>query len=160
MLERMDLDDVLAILRALADAEVDYVVVGAVALNFHGLARATADLDVFVAPDRENIDRLRRALDSVFGDPAIGEISADDLAGSYPAVQYVPPDGLFHVDILTRLGEVWSFEDIESEEIEIEGVPVKVATPLMLYRMKRDTVRLQDQADAERLKRRFKLEDQ
>jgi len=155
----MELDDILAILRALAEAEVEYVVVGAVALNFHGLARATADLDLFVAPDRENIDRLKEALDSVFDDASIAEIGADDLAGHYPAVQYVPPDGLFHVDILTRLGEVWAFADIESEAVEIEGVLAQVATPSMLYRMKKNTVRLQDRADAERLRRRFQFED-
>ena len=39
------------------------------------------------------------------------------------------------------------------------GVPVRVATPRMLYRMKRDTVRPQDRLDAEQLRREFKLED-
>ena len=27
-----------------------------------------------------------------------------DLLGDYPAVQYVPPEGTFSIDILTRLG--------------------------------------------------------
>jgi hypothetical protein len=42
------------------------VVIGGVALNFHGLARATADIDLFVSPDERNIQKLREALDSVF----------------------------------------------------------------------------------------------
>jgi len=41
-------------------------------------------------------------LSSVFDDPAIEEITAEDLAGDYPAIQYVPPSGTFHLDLLTR----------------------------------------------------------
>jgi hypothetical protein len=42
----------------------------------------------------------------------------------------------------------------------VEGIVVPVATPRMLYRMKRDTGRLQDRADAERLKREFSLNEE
>jgi len=37
---------------------------------------------------------------------------------------------------------------------------VRVATPRMLYRMKRDTVRPQDKIDASVLRERFHLEDE
>lgn len=153
----MDADAVFKVLRAFAEEGVRYKVVGAVALNLLGLPRATEDLDVFVAPDEDNITRLKSALRSVFNDPEIEGISAADLQGSYPAVQYVPPEGTFHIDILSRLGDAFSYEDIETEERVVEGVRVTVATPAMLYRMKKDTVRLQDRADAERLVRRFNL---
>ena len=42
----------------------------------------------------------------------------------------------------------------------VDGVRVHVATPLMLYRMKRETVRAQDRVDAQLLKERLHLEDQ
>ena len=38
-------------------------------------------------------------------------------------------------------------------------VKVVVATPETLYKMKRDTIRLQDKADAQKLKQKFGLED-
>jgi hypothetical protein len=38
-----------------------------------------------------------------------------------------------------------------------ENLTVSVASPLTLYRMKRDTVRLKDRADAELLRQRFGL---
>jgi len=155
----MDPDVVLAVLRALGDRGVRYAVVGGVALNLHGIPRATADIDIFVSPDAENVGRLRAALDSVFADPEIAGITSEDLAGRYPAIQYVPPDGTMHIDILARLGERFAFADIETEVREVEGIRVSVATPRMLYRMKKDTVRLQDKADAERLRQRFGLED-
>lgn len=155
----MELETVLAIVRALNQAGVRYVIVGGLALNFHGLPRATADIDLFVAPDESNVERLRAALDGVFHDPSIAEITSRDLGGDYPAIQYVPPDGSFHLDILSRLGEAFSFDDIEYQLVEIDGVSVRVATPRMLYRMKRDTVRLQDKADAERLREHFGLDE-
>lgn len=87
------------------------------------------------------------------------EIRAEDLAGEYPAIQYVPPDTDYSLDLLARLGEAFRFETIESEELLLDGVRIRVATPAMLYRMKRDTVRPQDRIDAERLRQLFKLEE-
>ena len=92
----MDYDKTRAVLAALEREGVDYVIFGGVALNLQELARATEDLDVFVAPNEDNVRRLRAALSSVFDDAHIDEITADDLLGDYPAVQYVPPDGAFH----------------------------------------------------------------
>jgi len=156
----MDFEQTRAVLAAFEREGVDYVIFGAVALNLQGLARATEDLDVFVAPTEDNIRRLRAALMSVFEDSHIDEITAEDLLGSYPAVQYVPPDGSFHIDILTRLGEAFRFEDLESERIEFDGLEVSVVTPATLYRMKKDTVRARDRADAERLRQRFGFEEE
>ena len=155
----MDLDLTLAVLRALNRHKVEFKVVVAVAMNLLGLARATKDLDVFVAPAADNIARLRAALQSVFNDPCIEEITSEDLLGDYPAIQYGPPSGDFHIDILTRLGDAWSYEQIEAEPREIEGTTVPVATARALYLMKRDTVRLRDRDDAQRLRARFDLEE-
>jgi hypothetical protein len=146
-----------AVLRAFESHGVRYAIIGAVALNVHGLARFTEDLDVFVAPYAENIDRLRAALRAVFNDPEIDTITAEDLLGSYPAVQYVPPSGAFHLDIITR--EAFRFDDLEIERTLFADVQVTVVTPATLYRMKKGTVRLKDRADAELLRQRFRLED-
>lgn len=155
----MDYDQIKALLEALEREGVRYVVFGAVALNFHGLARFTEDLDLFIAPTADNIDRLKRALRSVFADPEIEQITAEDMLGAYPAVQYVPPHGGFHIDLLTRLDDAFRFEDLEVARIAFAEVTVSVATPMTLYRMKRDTVRMKDRADAAMLKERFNLEE-
>ena len=156
----MDYDATKRVRGALEREKVRYVIFGAAALNLHGLARFTEDLDLFVAPDRDNIDRLKRALQSVFDDPHLDEISADDLLGDYPAIQYVPPAGTFHIDILVKLGEAFRFADLEIVRMPFEELTVSVASPATLYRMKRDTVRLKDRADAELLKERYKLKDE
>lgn len=51
-------------LRLLADARVDFIVIGGMAAAAHGSARATLDLDVVYARDRENVRRLATALAS------------------------------------------------------------------------------------------------
>jgi predicted nucleotidyltransferase len=155
----MDLALTKTVLAALERQQVRYVIFGAVALNLHGLARATEDLDIFVEADRENIHRLQVALASVFDDPHIDEITADDLLGEYPAIQYIPPKGGFHIDILTRLGETWHFSDLDTQRVNLDGLEVSVVTPQTLYAMKKGTVRPKDWGDAAQLREFFDLED-
>lgn len=153
----MNFELVRKVLEAFEAEGVEYVVFGAAAINLLGLPRATEDLDVFIAPTAENVARLKKALNHVFDDPNIDGITADDLLGEYPAVQYVPPEGAFYMDILTRLGEAYRFEDVASQRVDFDGLKVSVATPATLYEMKKGTVRPKDWGDAEALKRRFKL---
>ena len=148
------------ILSVLERHGVRYVLVGSMAMAAQGIVRATRDLDMFVSPESTNVDRLKAALQELFADPEIETIRAEELGGEYPAIQYVPPAGDFWIDILTRLGTAFQFDDIESEELNIDGVRVLVATPRMLYRMKKDTVRPQDRLDAEVLRERFHLEEE
>jgi len=136
---------------AMAAEQVDYGLVGGVAVNLHGIVRATEDADLFVRPDEENVARLRRALHRVTGDREIEEIRAEDLAGAYPVVRYVSPDGR---DILSRRGDRFAYDDLEAEVVQLAGVDVRVASPATLWRLKRDTVRAIDAEDALRACRR------
>ena len=156
----MTFEEAKRIFAALIAEEVDFVVIGSMAMAAHGLPRATRDLDLFVSPERENIEALKRALRSLYDDPSIEEIQADELAYEYPAVQYVPPHGEYSLDFLTRLGEAFSWEDVEAgaEDLVLEELTVPVATARLLYEMKKDTVRPQDRVDAERLKEALGLE--
>lgn len=157
----IDFEETKRILAAMEREGVRYVLIGAMAMAAQGLVRATHDIDFFVSPEPENVDRLKRAFKSLFdNDPNVDEISAQDLAGEYPAVEYTPPHGQYSLDILSRLGEAFSYGDVESEVLATaEGTRISVATPRMLYRMKRDTVRPQDRLDAAVIKEAFKLEE-
>jgi len=157
----MEFGELKRILAAFEREGVRYVLVGSMAMAAQGLVRATRDADFFVAPDEENVGRLRRALKSLFDDdPNVDQITSVDLTGDYPAVEYTPPHGLYSMDILSRLGEALRFEEIEAQDVDVEGVRARVATPRMLYRMKRGTVRPQDRIDAERIRARFGLKDE
>lgn len=129
-------------------------------MGAQGLSRATDDIDLFVAPDLENIEKIKRALRKVFPDESIDEISSDDLSGDYPVIRYGPPDHSYIIDLIAKVGDAFSFEEIESEEMLIEGICIKVATPRMLYRLKRDTIRPLDRFDADAIRRRFDLREE
>ena len=159
----VDRDEVMRVLRAFQAAGLEYVLIGAAAMGFHGLVRATEDLDLFIRATPENIEKLRSALRAAYeGDPNIDEISSEDLLGEYPAVRYVPPSGDLYFDVMTRLGSgsAASFETIDSEVQEVDGTQIRVATPAALYRMKKGTVRSLDHADAAALRKRFGLKDE
>jgi hypothetical protein len=156
----VDRDEMLRILRAFEVEGVQYVLIGAAAMGIHGLVRATEDLDLVIGATADNVERLRRAFRSVYDhDANIEEITTDDLLGAYPAVRYFPPSGDLYFDILTRLGETARFETVESEVKLVAGIKVVVATPGALYRMKKDTLRPLDHADAAALRARFDLKD-
>ena len=91
--------DFLDMLRALLEAEVRFLIVGAYALNLHTKPRATGDLDIWVEPAPENAPRVMRAL-KAFGAP-LDEITEADF--TKPGVTFqigIPP---VRIDLLTQL---------------------------------------------------------
>lgn len=151
----------LRVLRAFDREGLEYVLIGATAMGFHGLVRATEDLDLFIRATAENVERLKRAFRAAYnGDPNVDEIQANDLLGDYPAIRYYPPSGDLYFDVMTRLGEVAVFDTVEAETKVVDGIPVRLATPAALYRLKKDTVRALDRQDAEALRRQFDLEEE
>ena len=155
----MSFDQFLAVIRAFEHARVEYVLVGGVAVNIHGIVRTTEDIDFFVRPTEDNVARIRAALRSIWADPHIDEITAADLAGDYPTVRYGPPTGDIIIDLLAGPGTAFHFDDLDSELRAFGGLQVRVATPASLVRMKQDTVRPRDQADAALLRQRFNIKD-
>ena len=149
------------VLREFEAAGLDYVLIGAAAMGFHDLVRVTEDVDLFIRATPENVEKLKSALRAAYeGDSHVSEISSADLLGEYPVIRYYPPTGDLYFDVLTRLGEVASFETVDAEIKDVDGTSVRVATPAALYRMKKATLRLQDQADAAALRERFNLKDE
>lgn len=140
------LEHFLQVIKALNDYQVEYILIGGVAVIFHGMDRLTRDIDVFVNMEPQNIERLRKSLHAVFDDASIEEITFDELA-QYPVIRYGPPED-FYIDILTRLGEAAAYEDLDYEVLDYEGIPVRIATPETLYQLKKDTIREKDKIDA------------
>lgn len=155
----IDFNRVLSIVEAFNREGVAYKVFGGVAVNFHGIPRATDDVDFFVDPVPENVVRIKRALRSIWNDPHLDEIQDDEMLGVYPSFKYYPPDEPFSIDVVARLGEAFKYDELDAETQEISGLRVRLVTPQTLYRMKRDTVRDKDKIDALNLRKRFKLEE-
>lgn len=74
--------DAAAILRALSDHHVDYVVIGGLAVQTYGHPRTTQDLDLVPEPSQTNRARLRDALTALGARP-VGE--AEPMEVELPA---------------------------------------------------------------------------
>ena len=93
--------------------EVEYIIVGAYALGFHGAPRYTGDLDVFVKPDPINAKSIMQALNE-FGFGAVGLTAADFIEEGKVVQLGVPP---VRVDILTSITGV-QWEQAQSGRVE------------------------------------------
>lgn len=62
-----DFEDLLSLL---SRHEVRYLIIGGLAFTFHAMPRYTKDMDLWIDPARENVDRLNRALEE-FGSPEV-----------------------------------------------------------------------------------------
>lgn len=142
-----------AILSALSAGNVDYILIGGLAVAYHGIPRFTEDIDLFVRRDPENISRLKNALRTVFDDESINEITYDDLV-EYAVVRYGTPDD-FYIDVMDRIGEAFTYEDLEYEVIESDGIPVRIATIETLIKLKKGTIREIDRLDVAMLQEKL-----
>lgn len=130
--------------------EVEYVLVGAYALAFHGVPRATGDIDVFVRPSPANAERTWRAL-VAFGAP-LSSAGVEPKDFATPGLVYqigIPPR---RVDVLTAISGISFDEAWESRRTaDLEGTPVSFIGRKALIANKRASGRLKDLADVERL---------
>jgi len=125
---------------------VEYLIVGAVALAYHGFPRYTGDLDVLVRNSPGNTRRLESAL-AGFGFASLG-LKAADFADSYRVIQLgVPPN---RIDLLTSITGV-PFDEAWGDRVDadLEGTRVSFISRQALIRNKRLTGRAQDKADLE-----------
>ncbi len=135
----------------LSSHRVEFLIVGAYAVAFHGYPRYTGDLDILIRPDGENARRVLQAL-TQFGFGSLG-IRVDDLALPGKVVQLgVSPN---RIDLVTSITGV-SFEEAwaSREPADLDGVAVFFIGRAPLLRNKESTGRAKDLGDAEELRRR------
>ena len=128
--------------------EVEYVVVGAFALAFHGHPRLTGDIDFFVRNSEQNAGRIVNAL-AEFGFGSLG-LSPSDFQGTEGVVQLgYPPK---RIDILTHIDSV-TFDQAWSNRIvsELDGLPVNYISAEDFKANKLAAGRPKDIADAAEL---------
>jgi hypothetical protein len=131
---------------------VEYLVVGAFAVAFHGYPRYTADLDLLIRPTAENAARTIKTLHE-FGFASLG-IRLHDLDSQGKVVQLgVKPN---RIDLITSLSGV-TFEEAWRARVsgDIEGVATEFIGAVELLRNKESTGRAKDLGDAEELRKRL-----
>lgn len=99
----------LSVLSRIEKHNVEYVLIGGFAVVLNGLPRATQDLDIFIKNSESNVKKLREALYDIFSDDSIYEITYEELM-EYPVIRFGTNEGFF-IDIVSRIGEKFSFDD-------------------------------------------------
>lgn len=145
------------LLRRLAAAQVEFVVVGGLALNAWGVVRGTKDVDVVIATAPENINRVAEVAVTAGGHVQRGEA----LLGTPFSIAAALADGaqvaietdLGRLDVVQGLDGVPDFEELRSRAVEAEilGSTVWVCSRDDLRAMKRAAGRTRDLADIEDL---------
>jgi hypothetical protein len=105
-----DFDEFIAFLTAHG---VEFVVVGAYALAFHGAPRFTGDLDILVRPTPDNATRLLGAIEA-FGFP-IGNLSPEAIVDRRRMIEMgVPP---VQIHLMSAISGV-DWDDAWSDRVE------------------------------------------
>jgi hypothetical protein len=158
--------DVQRLLHALSEHQVDYVLIGGVALQAYGHVRTTVDLDVIAAWTAENMRRLAAALGQL--EARLRGVDAERLGIALADPSQLLDGGNFlmrsaHGDldvfaVEQTAGAPSSYEQLRARAVEVEalGVSMLVAHPEDLIRMKSAASRFQDRPEA---KRRQDLDD-
>lgn len=118
--------DIRGILAALVTEGVDFLLIGGVAVGFHGFVRGTKDVDVVPALDIENLARLSRALRGLDA----------QLEGSGDFEDEELPDPLSGTAVETEL------DDLKLKVVDYDG----------LVALKEQAGRPQDLIDLQRLR--------
>jgi len=143
-------EDFRDLLAALVASGARFLVVGAHAMAVHGVPRATGDLDVWIAADPDNADRVWAAL-ARFGAPlaAMGVTRVDLLRPDQVVQIGLPPR---RIDVLTGVTGL-TFDEAWKNRLvhEVDGLPLAFLGRAELVRNKRATGRAKDRADLEAL---------
>ncbi len=135
-------------LKLLKEHDVRYLLIGGYAVGYHGYARATEDMDIWVAIHSENAQKIVSALKSFgFDDPTI----TPELFLQKPKIIRMgfPP---MRLEITTSVSGVEFDECYKSRIVdEFDGVEVNVIDLENLKKNKRASGRAKDMADVEKL---------
>jgi predicted nucleotidyltransferase len=149
---------ILGILAALHDADVDYVVVGGVAVVLRGHARMTVDLDLALDLTAQNLATALEVLTAEGLRPRL-PVAAEQFADEETRTGWVeqrnlvaftmhdPDNPLREVDLLATAPIPFADLAADADWITIDSVPVKVASVEHLVAMKRHSGRPIDLAD-------------
>ncbi|MDR7192925.1 hypothetical protein [Luteimonas terrae] len=151
------------IFKTLADAEVDYVVVGGLAVIMHGYLRATADLDLAIGLSPDNARRGMASLSGIGLRPRL-PVTLDDFADPAKRAEWRetrnmlvfplwdPANPLRSVDVF--IDEPIAFEHLLQQAVtkDLDGLPVRVASIPHLIEMKQRAGRPRDLEDIGKLR--------
>jgi len=142
--------DLREFVECLNSSKVEYLIVGALAVSWHGFPRYSADIDFFLRSSLSNAERVLQAIRQ-FGFGSL-DITVDDLVTPGRVIQLGHEPN--RIDLLTSISGV-EFQDAWSTRVEgqIDGIAVNFIGREALLRNKASTGRAKDRIDLEELRK-------
>ena len=162
----MKLADVEAILCALNDADVRYLIVGGLAVVAHGYVRYTADVDIVLDLERDNALRAMNALDAIAYRPLV-PVDAADFADEEKRRVWIREKNMLvfqmrnpdrestRLDIFVQEPFAFAEEFAQARWKEVAGIRAPILRYDELIRLKRSSGRPQDLIDIDQLELMF-----
>ena len=134
--------DLVGICRQLNQRNVNYIVIGGMAINIHGFTRNTEDINLLIETEEENERKTLEVL-SLLPDGAARELQPGEVA-EYVVVRVCD-------DITVDLMAKACGHDYESSKglispVVVDGVTIPFASPILLWKTKQ-TFREKDKID-------------
>jgi hypothetical protein len=119
------------LIRALVGHDVDFVLIGGLAVAWYCDSRQADDMDLLVAPTHENSGRIYNALVSL----NLSQFAVDSFAKTAVRVRI---NERYYAELLTPSADGPTYAEVvrSSEPAGLLGVPVRVPSRAMLVRLK------------------------
>jgi predicted nucleotidyltransferase len=155
--------DFQSIFKELNTQKIDYLVVGGLAVNFHGVPRMTYDIDLMILLQQENISKFVTKLTDWGYRPKI-PVNPMDLADEAKRKSWVQEKRMKAINFYSEtlpIGEIdiifdslIPYDELKSRAVLIEIGSEKIPTVSIhdLIKLKQNSGRKQDLADVEYLK--------
>lgn len=141
------------VLAVLAEAGVNFIVVGGVAVSMQGYVRLTEDVDLLLDPTPANLQRLLDAL-SAYGEGFARELSLEDFTDEEGAIRIVEEVEACQIDLFTVMaGRHYADIIPDADWFQIAGHRIPFASKASLIAWKSKSVREKDRLDALALRR-------
>lgn len=135
---------------------VEYLLIGGMAVGFHGYPRATADIDFWYEPRIENFHKIIAALAEL----GVDSSSLEDIVFNPKKTFLKIPQDNFRLEFLPTIPGVESFRASKAlaSETRLDGVVIRILSYDDLIKNKETLGRAVDKQDVEELRRRRRLD--
>jgi len=149
------------ILEALNSHDVKFVLVGGLAVSYHGYARYTGDMDLWIKPDKKNMENLYTTLiDLGYPSDIVNNIKNNRELENPTPIKLKDDYNRLKVDLMTNTFQkefTWQQCFDEAEVAKIDHVEIRIVHINQLIKMKENSHRLEnsmkDLVDAQELKK-------
>ncbi len=152
------------IFKTFNELKIDYLVVGGLAVNFHGIPRMTYDIDLMILLESENVNRLINKLNDLGYRPKVPvnpiEIADKEIREKWTLEKEMRALSFYNDKL--PIGEIdivfhspIPYSDLKSRAVifEIEGIGIPTISIHDLITLKQHSGRKQDISDVEYLKK-------